>query len=174
QLVLRSNGSAEFRWRSVPNQIGDCVVGWSRGASATPANRDLSASGPFQVTVDAQGLAFNPVNRPLLGTTQTINLTAVPNPASSIGLVLIGFTQVTPALDLASIGAPGCLLHAPATVIQTLFPLGASTPWNLAIPNTPSLSNSRVYVQGAALVPPGSNAFGLLTSNGVDLLLGTL
>jgi lysyl endopeptidase len=174
QVVLRSNGSAEYRWRSVPNQIGACVVGWSRGASATPADRDLSASGPFQVTVDASGLAFNPVNRPVLGTTQTINLTGLTAPASSIGLVVIGFAQVTPALNLVSIGAPDCFLHASSTVIQTLFPLGASTPWNLVIPNTPSLSNSHVYVQGAALVPPGSNAFGLLTANGVDLLLGTL
>lgn len=174
QVVLRNNGSAEYRWRSVPNQIGAAVVGWSRGASATPPDRDLSASGPFQVTIDAQGLAFNPVNRPILGTTFTSNLTSVPNPAGSIGLVLIGFSQTVPPLNLVSIGAPDCFLHTPATVIQTLFPLAASTPWNLVLPNTPSLANSHVYVQGAALVPPGSNAFGLLTANGVDLLLGTL
>ncbi|MCU0867613.1 MAG: hypothetical protein MUC36_27845 [Planctomycetes bacterium] len=114
------------------------------------------------------------MNRPLLGATQTINLSNVPNPAASTGLVLIGFAPVTPALNLVSIGAPGCFLHAPSTVIQVLFPLGVSTPWNLVIPNNLSLANSHVYVQGAALVPPGTNPFGLLTANGVDLRLGTL
>jgi hypothetical protein len=174
QLVLRSNGSAEFRYRSVPNQTGPCLVGWSRGAQATPVDRDLSTSLPFQVSVDGNGLAFTAANRPLLGTTQTVNLTNVPNPAGSIGLVVLGFSQLTPGLDLVTIGAPSCFLYQPATVIQVLFPLGASTPWNLAIPSTASLANTHVYVQGAALVPPGSNAFGVLTSNGVDLLLGTL
>ncbi|MFY9345133.1 MAG: trypsin-like peptidase domain-containing protein [Planctomycetota bacterium] len=174
QLVLRNTGAVEFRYRSIGSQVNTCIVGRSRGVSTVPPNTDISVAMPFQVTVDAAGLTFTPVNRPILGTTQTINLTNVPAPASSIGLVVIGFAAVTPALNLAVINAPNCFLYAQNTVVQTLFPLGASTPWNLAIPNTPSLSNSHVYVQGAAMVPPGSNPLGLLTANGVDLLLGTL
>ena len=174
QLRLRNTGAVEFRYRTVGSTTATNVVGRSRGVSAVPPNTDISAAMPFPITVDAAGLTFTAVNRPILGTTQTINLTNVPNPASSIGLVAIGFTQTNPGIDLVVIGAPGCFLYNPATVLQTLFPLVATTPWSLAIPNTPALSNSHVYVQGAALVPPGSNAFGLLTSNGIDLLLGTL
>jgi hypothetical protein len=88
--------------------------------------------------------------------------------------VLLATTSIPAGQDLGVLGAPGCLLYNPGTVIQTLFPLGASTTWNFAIPSTPSLSGTRVYAQGAALIPPGTNAFNALTSNGVDLLLGTL
>ena len=174
QLVLRNTGAVEFRYRSIGSQLATCLVGRSRGVSTLPPNTDLSVAMPFPVTSDAAGLAFTAVNRPILGTSQTLNVTNVPAPASSIGLVLVGFTQVNPGTNLAFLGAPDCFLYNPGTLIQTLFPLAGSTPWSLAIPNTPALANSHVYVQAAALVPPGSNAFGALTSNGVDLLLGTL
>jgi V8-like Glu-specific endopeptidase len=174
QLVLYPSGAVEFRYRTIGSTTAVSLVGRSRGVSNVPPNTDISAAMPFPITVDAQGLAFTAVNRPILGTTQTINLTNAPSPATSIGLVAIGFTQL-PGTDLVIIGAPGCLLYNPATVLQTLFPVTATTPWNLAIPNTPSLSNTHLFVQGAVLMPAGSvNPFGLLTSNGVDLLLGTL
>jgi hypothetical protein len=175
QVVLRSNGSIDYRFRAVPNQIGACVVGYSRGVTAVPPNLDLSTALPFQVTVDSAGLAWNAVNRPLLGTTQTINLANIPNPASSIGLVLLGLSRQTPAINLGVIGAPNCFLHLPNIDIRTLFPLGSSTvPWNFAIPNTASLAGFVLTTQGALLVPPGTNAFGLLTANGVELTLGNL
>jgi hypothetical protein len=175
QLALFPNGAVEFRYRTLGSQTATAVVGWGRSGSQTPPDRDLSAANlPFQVSSDAAGLTFTGVNRPLLGATQQCTLTNVPNPASTIGLVLLGTTSITAGQDLAGIGAPGCFLYNPGTVIQTLFPLGASTTWSFPIPNTPSLSGTRVYAQGAGLVPPGANAFGLLTSNGVDLLLGTL
>jgi len=175
QVVLRNTGAVEFRYQAVPNQIGVAVTGWSRGAVGTPPDRDLSATLPLTVTTDNTGLAFNPVNRPLLGTTQTINLANIPAPASSIGLVVVDFANIPAGVDLGIVGAPGCNLYQNTTILLSLFPLaGATVPWNLPIPNTLSLSNSHVYCQGALLVPPGTNAFGLLTSNGVDLLLGTL
>ncbi len=173
QLVLRSTGAVEFRYRAIGSQAGTCVVGRSRGVSAVPPNTDISAAMPFPITVDAAGLTFAPVNRPIVGTTQTVNLTNVPAPASSIGLVLLGMSQINPGTNLVFLGAPDCFLYNPGTVIQTLFPLAASTPWGLPIPAAPALAGTHVHVQGAALIPPGTNAFGLLTSNGVDLFLGT-
>lgn len=174
QVVLRNTGAVEFRYRSIGSQLNTCLVGRSRGVSTSPPNTDISAAMPFPVTADLAGLTFTAVGRPILGTTQTLNLTNVPSPASSVGLVLAGFAQINPGTNLAFLGAPNCFLYNPGSVIVTLFPLGVSTPWSLPIPNTPALANSHVYVQGAALVPPGTNAFGALTSNGVDLLLGTL
>jgi hypothetical protein len=82
---------------------------------------------------------------------------------------------VTPAANLAFAGAPNCFLNAQSSVIQTILPLvGTSSPWSIAIPNTPSLSNARIFTQGALLVPPGTNALNVLTANGVELLIGTL
>ena len=175
QVVLRSNGVVEYRYQVVPNQIDIAAVGWSRGAMATPPARDLSTALPFDVTTDGPPLGFAPVGRPLLGTTQTINLTNIPNPAASIGLVFIDFSNIPAGVDLVVIGAPDCFLYQPGQVLQSVFPLTTPTQaWSGAIPNTPALSNTHVYCQGGLLVPPGTNAFGLLTSNGVDLLLGTL
>ena len=174
QCVLRNTGAVEFRYRTIGSTTATSLVGRSRGVSNVPPNTDISTAMPFPVTVDAAGLAFTPVNRPILGTTQTINLTNVPAPASSIGIVVVGFSQIPAGVNLVTIGAPGCFLYVPLTITQTLFPLSASTPWNLAIPNTPALANTHLFVQGAALIPPGTNSFGVLTSNGVDLLLGTL
>jgi hypothetical protein len=89
--------------------------------------------------------------------------------------VLLGGAPIVPGLNLAVIGAPGCFLNSTADVIETIFPLVGSThPWALAIPNTASLAGSHVYCQGGLLVPPGTNAFGALTANSVNLTIGTL
>ncbi|HZN40899.1 MAG TPA: trypsin-like peptidase domain-containing protein [Planctomycetota bacterium] len=174
QLVLRADQSAEFRYRQMPNQSLLTVVGWSRGAQMIPPLIDLSAALPFQVSVDQNALGFVPINRPILGTSQVINITNIPNPAGSIGLALIGSAAIVPGLNLSVIGAPGCFLNSMADVIQPVFPLvGATTPWGLPIPNTTSLSGTHVYCQGALLVPPGTNAFGVLTANSVNLTIGT-
>ncbi|HEX6810961.1 MAG TPA: trypsin-like peptidase domain-containing protein [Planctomycetota bacterium] len=175
QVVLRANQSAEFRYGQVPNQANLCLVGWSRGAQMIPLQTDISAAMPFPVSIDQNALGFVPTNRPILGTTQIINITNIPNPAGSIGLALVGGNAIVPGLNLGLIGAPGCFLNSTADQILPIFPLiGPTHPWALPIPNSMSLSGSRVYCQGALLVPPGTNAFGLLTANSVNLLLGTL
>lgn len=175
QLALFPSGAVEFRYRVLGSQTDTCVVGWGRQGTQEPPNRDLSAAAlPFQVSVDQSGLAFTAVNRPLLGTTQQCNLTSVPNPGSSVGLVLLSLTGIPGGQNLVTIGAPDCFLYNTASVMQTLFPLGPSTTWSFAIPNTTTLTGAHLFVQGAALVPPGTNAFGALTSNGIDLLLGNV
>jgi len=174
QVVLRNTGAVEYRYRAIPSQINTAITGWSRGATVVPPATDISAALPFPVTVDAAGLTFTPANRPVLGTTHTSNLTNVPNPAASAGVVVIDFVPSIPPIDLGPLGAPLCLLYQPASVLQALPPLGVSTPWSLTLPNNPSLASAHVYVQGAAVIPPGTNALGVLTSNGVDLMLGTL
>ncbi|MFN9331246.1 MAG: trypsin-like serine peptidase [Planctomycetota bacterium] len=175
QVALFPSGAVEFRYRALGSQTNTCVVGWGRSGSQVPPNRDLSATNlPFQVSSDQAGLTFTGVNRPLLGATQQCTLTNVPNPAASIGLVLLATTSIPAGQDLALIGAPGCALYNPATVVQTLLPLSAATPWSFAIPNTAALGGTRVYVQAGALIPPGTNAFGVRPSTGVDRRRGTL
>ena len=92
--------------------------------------------------------------------------------APQVGLTLIGFATQPSPVNLSIIGAPNCFLGVQAAVIQAYVAGGFTHPWALPIPNNVALSGTHLYTQGAALVP-GVNAFGLLTSNGVDLLIGT-
>ncbi|MBZ0152785.1 MAG: hypothetical protein K8J09_14765 [Planctomycetes bacterium] len=173
QIALHSNGLVEYRYLEITGQLDVCLVGRNRGVGSIPPETDISAGMPFEVTVDAMGLAFTATTRPVLGTVQTAMLADVPDPASSIGLVLLGFSHVFPGGDLAGIGAQGCQLYPAVDLIDVLFPLGASTPWNLAIPSTPALANLEIHAQGAVLEPRGANMLRLLTSNGIGLRIGT-
>lgn len=120
------------------------------------------------------GLTWLAVNRPVLGTTHVSLLTGIANPTSSIGLVLIGYSQIPGGLDLGALGAPTCNLYVNTATIQIGFPLTTATyVWTLPIPNTPSLVGSVLDTQGATLVPPGTNALGALAGNAVELVVGT-
>lgn len=120
------------------------------------------------------GLSWNALNRPLIGGTMVQTLTGIPNPAGSIGLVLLGNVGIPGGLDLAPFGAPGCRVYQQTLDIITVFPLGTSTMlYTLPIPNDPALAASTVWTQGALLVPPGTNALGGITANATELFLGT-
>ncbi len=172
QMVLRSDNSVEYRYRQIANQLNLMLTGWSRGAALFPPNIDISVAMPFEVGLDLNPLSFTAVNRPIVGTTQTLNLGNITNPLQSIGLTLIGFASHPVPPNLVFLGAPDCFLHVQAAVIDAYLVGGATQPWQLAIPNSPALSGSHVFAQGG-LLQNGVNPFGLLTSNGVDLLLGT-
>jgi len=175
QLVLRSNGEAEFRYRAVPNQINTSVVGWSRGSTGAPPSIDLSTALPKTVTSAGPGLTFTPVNRPVIGTTQVMLFGNVPNPSSTTGAMVIDFVSIPGGLDLGYVGAEGCSQFLNPTIILVMPPLlGPSSPWTLAIPNNPTLASAHVYLQGAAVIPPGTNPGNLLVSNAIDLMVGTL
>ena len=124
----------------------------------------------FTVEKDAYWLMADPTRvRPLAGSTWLLWVTI------ALMATVLGSAAIAPGLNLAIIGAPGCYLNSTADVIQPIFPLlGATHPWTLPIPNTAALSGTHVYCQGALLVPPGTNAFGVLTANSVNLTIGTL
>jgi len=176
QIAIFPNGTIDFRYRQVPNQPADCIVGFTRGATQTPPNTDFSLSLPASVSVDAAGLTWAGINRPILGTTQLMQLSNIPAPTQSIGLTVLGFQRLQNGVDLSFIGAPGCRLYTQSSSIQVMnYPiLGANHFWQLPIPNTPALSGSLVTTQGIVKMPSSVNAGGYLTSNGVELKLGTL
>lgn len=176
QVAIFPNGTVDFRYRQVPNQPADCIVGFTRGGTQTPPNTDFSLGLPASVSVDASGLGWSGVNRPILGATQAMQLTNIPAPAQSIGLAVLGFQAIPSGADLAFIGAPGCRLYTQSVSIQVMnYPvLGASHLWLLPIPNNPALSGSKVTTQGIIKMPSTFNPGGFLSSNGVELLLGTL
>jgi hypothetical protein len=120
------------------------------------------------------GISWIALNRPILGGTFVQTLNGIPNPAGSIGLVLLGAVGIPGGVDLAPFGAPGCRVYQQNQNILTVFPLAGSTMvWTLPIPNDPLLAASTFWTQGALLVPPGTNALGGITANATELFLGT-
>ena len=131
---------------------------------------------PASVSVDSSGLGWVGLNRPILGISQAMQLTDIPAPAQSIGLAVIGFQAIPNGADLGFIGAPGCSLYTQSSSIQVMnYPiLGSSHFWLLPIPNNPALAGTTVTTQGLVKMPATFNPGGFLSSNGVELLLGTL
>lgn len=175
QIQIYQNGTVDYRYRTMPDQPLESILAFTRGNTNTPLATDISNSLPLSVGVDSDPLTWSGLNRPLLGTTQFLQMSNIPNPVQSIGLVVIGFTDIPGGLDLGIIGAAGCNLYTQSAIIEAIFPVtGTSILWQLPIPNTPTLSGSSVFTQGALLEPPTENPLGLLTGNGVELFVGTL
>lgn len=175
QMQIHQNGEIDFRYSGVPNQPNDAILGYTRGSTSTPPVTDISTSLPLTVSIDSTPLTWDGINRPRLGSTQIMQLGNISNPALSTGLVIVGFNNIPNGLDLASVGAPGCNLYTQSSIIQTMYPIsGATHLWALQIPNTPTLSGTSMFTQGALLQATAPNSLGALTANGVELFFGTL
>ncbi len=107
--------------------------------------------------------------QPILGGNQRFDLVnGVPNGAA---LMIGGFSL--PSLDIAFLGAPGCVLHPSLDVVEAVG-LDASGGFQrvVPIPPAPALLGLRVWFQFALFDPP-ANALGIVTSSYVRLLLGS-
>lgn len=78
-------------------------------------------------------------------------------------------------IDLGILGAPGCPLHVQGLWVYASGPGGVatfgSTDWTPALFNSAAWIGRTFYFQAATLTP-GLNAFGLATSNGLELTGG--
>ena len=154
----------------------DTVVGWSPGGPSPDV-------GPIDVvTLSSLALAATetlPLKlaasaAPVLGNT----IDFVTSNATPLGLG-INFLSVValpgPGLDLAILGAPGCFAHVDVNAgVGNLISNVPGLPGlsvSLPIPSNPALAGFALSSQSVWLEPT-ANAFGLLTSNGVNLSLG--
>ncbi|MFQ5504652.1 MAG: hypothetical protein ACE5F1_07645 [Planctomycetota bacterium] len=174
QCVIRSDSSVEFRWRRAVSALPSwtrLIVGYSPGGAATlPPSTDLSTSLPFRTGPDARALGFRPTSRPVLGRTLTLQIRDAPKlPAP--GMVWFGATKHARGLDLAAIGMPGCRQYGSLDVMVGVAITNSSFQLSAPVPNVRSLVGLHVYAQAMAL-SSGSNALGIVASNGVDLRLG--
>ena len=76
-------------------------------------------------------------------------------------------------LSLASLGMPGCHLYTSYDLQWAFAVKNGSGTFSLFIPNSTGLIRSKVYMQSIGIAP-GSNAAGILTSNGGEVLIGNL
>lgn len=169
QVVLRSSGVVEFRYRSVTSMPSGSLVGRSRGNGAVvPTAADISAAMPLLVTTDAAGLSFLASNRPVQGTTFSATISNIPASTIFAG-VMLGWTGYSSGVSLASIGMPGCFQYSSQEFTYLLIPSGTTATWTLPVPTGAVWAGRHMFAQAASL-STGVNALGALSSNGIDLL----
>lgn len=154
----------------------DTVVGWSPGGPSPDV-------GPIDV-VTLTSLPLAPVETlplkvaasaaPVLG--NTIDFVTSNAPPLGIGINFLSVVALPgPGLDLGILGAPGCFAHVDVNagvgnLISNVPGLPGLTV-SLPIPSNPALAGFALSSQSVWL-EPSANAFGILTSNGVNLSLG--
>ena len=147
------------------------------GTSPDPTASDLSATLPNTFSLssranESNGLQLSAAGRPVLGNTLSLDTGSIPT-GTAIGALLLGFGQINPGFDLSVIGMPGCFQYAMLNAKLLFLVNGASGSVPLGMPNIPAFAGMHVYAQSITFTS-GVNAFNMLSSNGLDLHLGTL
>ncbi len=171
-----ASGNVHMAWQSLSLAGNGILVGYSPGGtSADPGSSDLSVRIPATFTLGAADqlpLALGLSARPVIGTTVNWSTTNVPA-TSGLGILGLGFSAIVPGFDLTLLGAPGCFQHVGVSATTAFLPTGGTGTVPLAIPNSAALAGVRVFGQSLAL-DPTVNALGLVTSNGLDVLVNPL
>ncbi|MBL8734126.1 MAG: hypothetical protein JNN13_17260 [Planctomycetes bacterium] len=133
-------------------------------ASASPYGTGCNAGSPLQLAASAT---------PRRGT--TINLTTSGETTIGLGISFLGPVGIAPGIDLAFLGAPGCAVYSDlgngvSTIISNLGLPGFGMSYPLTIPNWPFLLGAQLYGQSAWL-DAAANPFGVVTSNGLELVI---
>jgi len=183
-----TTGSVVYVWETLTSgsSPGDMVVGYAPGPSLDPGAINLATALPIVTSPDVVSAALSlsaspdPVSSPTTGSTITYSIDNIPDANGSSGMYLgvniLSLTGNIPGMDLGFLGMPGCALHVGA--LDATYAFFGTTPnqtSTFAIPaGVPP--GMKFYAQAAALVAPGSlpngqNAFGAVTSNGIESLV---
>jgi len=137
-----------------------------------PGAVDLSAVLPATIAVvnDGSGLGLEAAGSPSFGSVVSLDTVNIPS-GTQFGATLIGLTEFNPAIDLTSIGMPGCFQYVDglATLIFLAPSSVASTPF--AVPANPAFLGTIVVAQSVSFSPP-LTPLGAISSNGLRLVIG--
>jgi hypothetical protein len=174
-----STGAVHILFLTMSAQGNGHLVGYSPGgASADPGNSDLEAALAAAITLvspsaaESPALALTGSPRPVIGNTVVLRTSLIPA-GTPLGLMVFGLLPLVPGVDLTSLGMPGCFQWNNALLMRTFAVSGATANTNMFVPNNNALAGVHLYAQSATLTS-GLNAFGLISSNGLDLLAGNL
>lgn len=123
------------------------------------------------------GPVLSALTTPRIGQPVPLFLSGIPAgtalPFYAVGLGDTSYASVPLPLPLAVLGAPGCFLHHDVAVEVGvgMQAFGAAATSSIAIPSLPTLVGFTFYLQGWVLAP-GVNALGIVTSNGLKIVLG--
>lgn len=171
QAQLFANGDITFAYLDVSIALHDVLVGLSVGEGADdPGEIDLSSGRPFTTGRSGRptSLAPFPDHQPQIGSTFLLEVGSIPS-GSLEGVLSFGATN--PGLDLSSIGAPGCWLYSSSEETLCFATPSPSVRIPLAVPYDQALVGLDLIVQ-AALLTPGVNDLGVVTTNGGSIRVG--
>lgn len=169
-VVYLSFGASLGNGGSVGNVA---ITGYSAGGAQPQGPQlDWSALVGYQSGTGEVGLRIDADNRPITGT--SINVTVSEIPAGALlAAIVYGLTKFDPGLPLAALGMPGCAGHTTPDLIVAGLASGPTFQSPLSIPNNPALTGLQLLAQGLVLSASIPNTFGGITSNGLDLVIGT-
>ncbi|MEZ6036496.1 MAG: hypothetical protein R3F29_03375 [Planctomycetota bacterium] len=158
-------GNTRHRW-SVPVPVSSQWLSGSALAVGSTYGFGCGMSAPVEYAIDAD---------PVLGTTRTLTASSLPT-TTAVAFAFLA-TAAAPGfgfpLSAVGIDSPECYVFVdPGTVV----PMGGATPsggaaaFSLVVPAAPALQGAIVYSQVLALAP-GDNPAGVVTSNGVSMVL---
>jgi hypothetical protein len=168
-----ATGSVNYVYGAISTGGTSRMVGFSDASgSSDPGSIDISAALPATFTAATfrlDPLTLGPVSRPVLGTNWDLRVSNVP-PTTVVGVDVFGLTD--PGFtDLSVIGLPNCGLRASLDVLNVWVSTGSVHAYSLPLPSSTALINFHVFTSAVAF-QPGVNAFGAITSNGIDGKIG--
>ena len=170
QITLRSDGSFRLSYGAVVNQVHQVLAGFSDGSGSTPFGSIDLSQGTFTTGSGGTPLRLSSSKRPQIGTTFTMVVDLI-TPGSLLGVMVLGVSGIPTGIDLTPIGMGGSSLYA---TLDSLIPFplsGAVSSYGFVVPNSPPLIGVAFTAQAATLTP-SVTPLNLLSSNGLQLLLG--
>jgi uncharacterized membrane protein len=113
------------------------------------------------------------ITAPRIGATLHVRIGAIAAPFGVLaaGTSAAAWLGVPLPIDLAPLGAPGCLLRTSTEVLATFPASGGSGTWSVTFPSDPAAIGFVFHCQ--ALVPdPAANAFGAVLSDAATITVG--
>lgn len=164
-VVVALNGSSSW----------PCVVGFSpAGSSLNPGRTDISAElAAGTIITDPLDRALNLValNNPVLGTTWSVGVGGIPG-TGLLGVEILGFFD--PGIDdLGFLGMPLCGLRASPDLLTPWFVSSSTHYYHLPVPNNLQLMGLDLFTTTAVFQVPPINAFGAITSRGLQAHIGS-
>lgn len=181
QVVFKPTSDVEMRFQTLSLFGGGSepvIVGWTQGGGALENPLDLSVAVPAgftTATFDNTPLDIQLSARPVLGSSPNFLIQGY-DAATAVGATILSFTQFNPGISLAGVGAPGCFQYVNIDAINVFFTTPGQTTFpfiNGGIPNNVTFNGILLYGQ-AATFTAGLNPLGVITSNGLRVLLGSL
>jgi hypothetical protein len=168
-----ATGNVTYAWQTMNVSGGATLVGYAGGGSNNDlGSMDISAAlpGTFHTgALDQSGLNESGTV-PHLGSTLTMTTTNYPA-GSTLGAHVLSLVQHNPGIDLGPVGMPGCFQYLDTTSTTIVLPSGGQSIFTLVIPNNPAFSGLPLIGQTYAFAP-GVNALGVVSSNGVAMVVG--
>jgi len=168
QVQLEASGTAHFVYRDI-GSTGPILTGYSPGGTARdPGPKDLSAVLPIVTAPDRFPLTIRS-SRPVEGQILTVTVTEVPA-GSGFGALIVSPTQVLGGSPSPVPGMPGCSLYVGLDDVVYFAPTAGTTTINFPQVLPTGFAGMSFFAQGVVFAP-GANAAGIISSNGLDLLL---